>query len=123
MLLCYQKVLCLSVLTVCNISVLWPTSWMDQEFGMQVGPGPGHIALDGDPAPLPKGADPQFSAHIYCCQMAASIKMPLGREVSLGPHDIVLDGDPAPLPKKGAEPPRQFSAHVYIVAKLLDGSR
>jgi len=25
----------------------------------------------------------------------------------------VLDGDPAPLPKKGAEPPPQFSAHVY----------
>ena len=39
--------------------------------------------------------------------------MPLRTEVGLGPHDIVLDGDPAPLPKKGAEPPPQFSAHVY----------
>jgi len=25
----------------------------------------------------------------------------------------VLDGDPAPPPQKGAEPPPQFSAHVY----------
>jgi len=38
--------------------------------------------------------------------------MPLGTEVGLGPDDIVFDGDPASLPKKGAEPPRQFSAHV-----------
>jgi len=40
--------------------------------------------------------------------------MPLGSEVGLGPGDIVLDGDPAPLPKTGAEPPLQFSAHVYF---------
>jgi len=39
--------------------------------------------------------------------------MPLGMEVGLSPDDIVLDGDPAPLPKNGAEPPLQFSAHVY----------
>jgi len=43
--------------------------------------------------------------------MAGWVKMPLGMEV--GPGDFVLDGDPAPLPKKGAEPPRQFSAHFY----------
>jgi len=29
------------------------------ELGMEVGLGPGHIVLDGDPAPLPKnGAEP-----------------------------------------------------------------
>jgi len=39
--------------------------------------------------------------------------MPLGMEVGLSPEDFVFDGDPAPLPKKGAEPPRQFLAHVY----------
>jgi len=43
--------------------------------------------------------------------------MPLGTEVGLGPDDIVLDGDPAPFPKKGAEPPPQFSAHVYCGQK------
>jgi len=42
------------------------------KLGMQVGLGPGHIVLDGDPAPPPlKGHSPQFSAHIRCGQMAA----------------------------------------------------
>jgi len=45
--------------------------------------------------------------------MARWIKMPLGRIVGLNPNDNVLDGDPSPLPKKAAEPPPQFSAHVY----------
>jgi len=39
--------------------------------------------------------------------------MPLGMEVGLSPGDFVFDGDPAPFLKKGAEPPPQFSAHVY----------
>jgi len=39
--------------------------------------------------------------------------MPLGMEVGLGPGNFVLDGDAPSLPKKGAEPPPQFSAHVY----------
>jgi len=40
---------------------------------MEVGLGPGHIVLDGDPASLPKrGQKPlQFSAQFYCGQTAA----------------------------------------------------
>ena len=66
-------------------------------------------------APANKGAEPpQFSAHYYCGQTVARIKMPLGTEVSFGLHDIVLDGNPAPLHKKRAEPrPLRFSTHVY----------
>jgi len=30
------------------------------KLGMQIGLGPGHIVLDGDPAPLPKGAHPCY---------------------------------------------------------------
>ena len=76
------------------------------KLSVQVGLGPGHIVLGGDPAPSPlKGHSPQLSAHICCGQMAAWIKMSLGMEVGLGPGDFVLDGDPAPLPKRGAEPP------------------
>ena len=74
---------------------------------MQAGLVPGHIVLDGDPALLPKGAQlpPQFSAHICCGQMAASIKMSFGTELGLGPGDFVLDGDPAlPSPKGGGAP-------------------
>ena len=73
------------------------------KLGMQVGLGPGHIALGGDPATPPqRGRASQFSAHIGCRQMAGWINMPLGMEVGLGPGDFVLDGDPAPSPQKGA---------------------
>jgi len=70
---------------------------------MEVGIGPGHIVLDGDPAPFPlkRGRAPQFSAHVFCGQTAGWIKIPLGTEVGLGPDRIVLDGNLAPLPKKG----------------------
>jgi len=70
--------------------------------GIEVGLGPGHIVLDGNPAPLPKrGAElPQFSAHVYNGQVAGWIKTPLGTEGGLGPGNIVLDGDQAPPPKK-----------------------
>ena len=79
------------------------------KLGLHVGLGPGHIALDGDPAPLlKKGAwaelPPQFLAHVYCGQMAGWIKMPFGMEVGLGPDHGMLDGDPA-QPKKGAQRP------------------
>ena len=68
---------------------------------MEVGLGPGHIVLDGDPAPV-KGHSPQFSAHVRNCgQMAGWIKIcHLVRRYSLDPGDIVLDGDPVPPPKK-----------------------
>ena len=85
--------------------------------GTEVGLGPDNIVLDGDPAfPSPKRGRSlplQFSAHVYCGQTAAWIKMPHDTEVGLGPGHIVLDGDPATLPQKWAEPPLQFSAHVY----------
>ena len=94
--------------------------YIKMALGMEMGLGPGHIVLDGNPAPLPKrgrGPAPQFFAHFYCGQPAVCIKwikMALDTELGLGPDDIVLDGDdPAPLPKKGVEPPPKFSAHVY----------
>jgi len=66
--------------------------------------------LHGDAAlPSPKKRaepPPQFSAHVYCGQTAAYIKMPLGMEVSLSPGDFVLDGNPVPL---------KFSVHVYYI--------
>ena len=76
------------------------------KLGMQLGLGPGHIVLDGDPdPPFPQGHSlPQFSAHICCGQMAACIKMSLGMELGLGPGDFVLHGDLAPPPKRGEAP-------------------
>jgi len=67
--------------------------------GMEVGLSPGYIVLDGDPAPsLKRGHSHQFSAHVFCGQMAVCIRIPLGTGVGLSLGGIVLDGDPAPLP-------------------------
>jgi len=62
------------------------------KIGMEVGLGPGHNVLDGDPAPH-KRVDTalQFLAHVCCGQTAGWIKMPLGTEVGLSPFDTVLD--------------------------------
>jgi len=39
---------------VCDVGVLWPNDSVDQdETWVQVGLGPGHIVLDGDPATPP----------------------------------------------------------------------
>ena len=79
--------------------------------------------LDGDTAPLPKKggrALPQFSAHLYCGQTAALIKMPLGTEVGLGLRNVVFDVDPTTPRKKGTPIPTQFWP-ISIVAKWLDG--
>ena len=88
------------------------------KLGTEVGLDPGHIVLDGDPPPLLKKRHSplQFSAHVYCGQMAGRIKMPLGTEVGLGPGDIVLDGDPAP-PQGGTTAPPLFGPS--IAAKQL----
>ena len=88
------------------------------KLGTEVGLGPGHIVLDGDPAPTPqKRHSPQFSAHVCCYgQTARSIRMPLGTEVGLGAGDIVLDGDPAP--PKGAQQPSSFRPMCIVAGRL-----
>ena len=70
--------------------------------------GPGDVLLRGVAAPL-KGAQPQFSAHVYCYQMTGWKKTPLSTEVDLGPGHIVLDGDTAPPTKGAQQPPPLFS--------------
>jgi len=48
---------CLSVLSVCDVGVLWRNGWMDQDENWQ-GSRPGHIVLDGDPASPSQRAKP-----------------------------------------------------------------
>jgi len=62
----------MSVLYACDVGVLWPNGWMDQ-----------NATWYGD------------RRQAYCGQMVGLIWMPLGMEVGLGPDRIVLDGDPA----------------------------
>jgi len=150
-----DRLSCLSC-PVCNVGVLWPNGWIDQDETWHAGrpwPWP-HCVRWGPSSPSLKEAQPpsnfrpisvaangcmdqdaswygdrpaprrlyvrwgprspfskrgqspppQFSAHFYCGQTAACIKMPLGMEVGFSPGDFVLDGDPG-RPK--------FSAYVY----------
>ena len=111
--LCYRTVVlsvCLSVLSVspvCNVGVLWPKGWMDQDETWRAGrPRPWLQCVRWGPSfHSPKGHNRRFSARICCGQMAGWIKLPLGMEVGLCPGDFVLHGDPASPP--------QFSARVY----------
>jgi len=107
--------ICRSVLSVCNVGVLWRNGWMRQDETLHAGMASALATLCqmGTELPSPKrGTIPQFSAYIYCGQMVGWIKMPLGREVGLGPSNIVLDENPAPHTQKGSRGP-QFSAYFY----------
>jgi len=60
----------------------------------EVGLGPSHVVLDGDPAPPKEAQSPIFGP----CLLWPSGWMDQDTtwyEVGLGPGDIVLDGDPA----------------------------
>jgi len=57
---------CLSVLSIMLVYCGQMVGWIKMKLGMQVGLGPGHIVLDGDPAPLPQRgtALPIFSSYM-----------------------------------------------------------
>jgi len=103
--------------------LLCPNGWMDQDATWYGGRprSKRHYVRWGPSSPSPKrGQSSQFSAHVYCGQMAAWIKMKVGMEVGLGPGYTVSDGDPAPPPQRDTAPSFQPTS---IVAKWLDGSR
>jgi len=96
--LCYRTVVCpvlscLSVCPVCNVGLLWPNGWMDQDETWHAGrPRPWPYCVRWGPSSPPQRGTrtaPQFSAHICCGQMAGWIKTPFGTDVGLGPSDIV----------------------------------
>ena len=81
------SVRCLSVTYVhCGQTV----GRIKMKLGVQVGLGPGHYVLDGDPAPPPLISVAAKWLDGLRCQL------PLGMEVGLSPGDFVLDGNPAP---------------------------
>jgi len=96
--------------------------WIKLPLGTEVGLGPDHIVLSGDPAPLPrKGSTvPIFGA----CLLWPNGWMDQNATWYHGgrprPGHIMLDRDSAPLPKMGTVP--NFRP-IYVVAKRLDGSR
>ena len=104
-----------------------PNGWMDEAGTWHRGrPEPRRLCVGWGPSPLPPKAgeappSPPFSAHFYCGQTAACIKIPLGMELGLGPGDFVLDGNPvATSPKGGGANPPNFRP-MFMVTKRLDG--
>jgi len=104
-----SSVVCLSVLfclSVCDVGVLWPNGWMDQDvtwYGGRPRPRPQCVRW-GASYPLPKrGTAPNFGG-ISIVAKRLDGHVPLGTKVGVGPGDIVLDGDLA-LPQKGAQSP------------------
>jgi len=56
---------CLSCLSVTLVYCAQTVRWNKMKLGTDVGVGPGHIVLDGDPAPPPpKGHSPHFLVHV-----------------------------------------------------------
>jgi len=112
---------CLSVtLVYCGQTV----GWIKVPLSMEVGLGPGNIVLDRDPAASAKKGQsrspkkegtappPNFSAHIYCCQMAGWIRIPLGTEDRPLPWWHYVRWGPSSPHGKGTAAPH-FLAHVY----------
>jgi len=68
---------CLSVLSVTLVYCGQTVGWIKMPLGTELGLGPAHIVLDGDPAPLTyiKGhsSPPPLSAHVYCGQAVGNI--------------------------------------------------
>jgi len=70
--LCCRTVVCpvLSVsrsCPVCNVGVLWPNGWLDQDETWHAGrPRPGYMVLDGDPV-VRYWVDLQSGHGLHCC--------------------------------------------------------
>jgi len=92
----------------CPVCLSVTVGWIKVIVGTKVGLRPGHIVLDGDPAP-PKGAEaaPNFRPMSVVAKRMDRSRCHLvwSLEVGLGPGDIVLDGDPAlPIGKGHSSP-------------------
>ena len=122
--LCYRFVVC-PVLSVC-LSVCLSVTFVHcgqtvgrikMKLGTQVGLGPVHIVLDGDPAlpPLKGHNPPPIFGPNGCMDQDVTWYGARPRPMRL----CVRWGHRSPLSKKGTEPPN--FRPMFIVAKRLDG--
>jgi len=126
--LCYRTVVCLSC-PVCDIGVLWPNGWMDQDGTWRAGRprrrphcvrwGPSSPTEMGTAAPRFRNSRAQLLRPYnprpmsIVAKTAGWIKTKPGMDVGLGHGHTMLDGDPVPPPPEGHSLlPLQFSAHV-----------
>jgi len=80
---------------------------------MEVGLGPGHILLDGNPA-SPSGKGHRNLPFFGRCLLWPNGWIPLGTEVALGPGDVVLDGESGPPTERGTTALPHFSAYFTL---------
>jgi len=87
---------CLS-LSVTLVYCVQTVGWIKMKLGIEVSPG--HIVLDGDPAPPPwRGHSlPIFGPCLLDLWPTSWMDQDITWYGDLGPGHIVLDGDPAPL--------------------------
>ena len=62
----------------------------------EVGLGPGHIVLDGDPAHLPKGTQPPIFGPYLLSPNGWMVQDAIWYGGGPRPSDVVLDGEPDP---------------------------
>jgi len=105
---------CLSVLSVTFVHCGQTAGRIKMKLGEQVGLGPGHIVLDGDPAPPPpKGhSSPIFGPYLLRPNgsMDQNITWYGARPRQ---RRLCVRWGPSTAPQKAPEPPLQFSAHFY----------
>jgi len=103
MLSCLSYLSCLSVtLVYCEQTV----GWITVKLSVQVGLGPGHIVLDGDPAPsFGGGTAPNFRPMSVVAKRLDGLRCHLVSEVGLGPGDFVFDGTQLPSEKRAQPHP------------------
>jgi len=124
--LCYRPLSCLSVLfclSVCDVGVLWPSSWTDQcETWHAVTPRPWPNCVGWGPSsPPPKGHSPSnFRVYLLrpnrCMDQDATWYGGRPR-----PRRLCVRWRPVPPLQKGGGAPNY--RHMFIVAKRLVGSR
>ena len=101
-----------------------PTSCMDQDATLSNTVCPADCVRWGPISPPSNKAAQQplyFSAHVYCGQTAAWIKMPLGMDVGLGPGHVTIDGTELPQTRGHSSPPPIFGPCLLWPCKRLDG--
>ena len=112
--LCYQTVVCpvLSCLSVTFVHCGQTVGRIEKKLGVQVGLGPGHIVLDGDPAPPPpKGHSPPIFGPYLLQPNGCMDQDVTWYGTRPRPRRLCIRWRPRSPSQKGGSP--QFPAYVY----------
>jgi len=117
---CLSCPVCLSVMLVCYGQMV---GWIKMKLGVQVGLGPGHIVLDGDPArPPPKGQSPPICGPYLLRPNGCRDQDATWYGGTPQPRRVFVRWGPrSPLPNRG-QSPTIFGPFIFVT-KRLDASR